>query len=183
MTDGATDVRVLTRELRAAPDDDLAGRSTCFADPQALDGWEQLEVDGWAPKWRRLEVVDGVLEIEPAASGWFEDNVGGLLFQHVEGDFVATARLQVSGTERDWPQTLFSLGGLFVRRPRVVTAESWRPGQENCCSSRSVARQRRDIRSSRSSCASAARRPGVIRAGRVSSLERPTDVCSLRFRP
>ena len=49
----------------------------------------------------------------------------------VDGDFIATTRIRVTGTEAELPQTLFSLAGLFVRAPREVSAASWAPGREN----------------------------------------------------
>lgn len=45
---------------------------------------------------------------------------------------MVTAKLRVEGTAAQLPQTLFSLGGVFIRAPKPdLTAENWQPGQEN----------------------------------------------------
>ncbi|WKN42617.1 DUF1349 domain-containing protein [Tunicatimonas pelagia] len=102
-----------------------------FASPNSLNNWQQLEVDGWQSKVRSLEIQNGHLVMEPTSSGWFEDNVAGFLYREYTGNFELTARLKVSGTTTDLPQTAFSLAGLFVRAPHELRADTWQPGQEN----------------------------------------------------
>ncbi len=96
-----------------------------------LDTWSQLEVEGWAGKLRSLQVENGHLLMEPKSSGWFEDLQGAHIYRQVEGNFVLTTRIKVSGTTAAVPQTEFTLAGLFIRTPRQFSAETWQPGQEN----------------------------------------------------
>lgn len=116
----------------AQTSDDIRGLSTRFDAPQALTGWRQLDVPGFPAKWRAPRVDGGALVLEPHSSGWFEDMVGGHLYREIDGNFVVTARVRVEGTRAQLPQTLFTLGGIFVRAPREgLTAASWQPGREN----------------------------------------------------
>jgi hypothetical protein len=105
-----------------------------FNSKQTLADWQNLTVDGWIDKWKRLEIDEkqGNLVIEPKSAGWFEDNFGQLLYKDVAGDFIVTTRLKVEGTANDKKiKTMFSLAGLFIRSPRTFTQDTWRPGQEN----------------------------------------------------
>lgn len=111
--------------------DDLASLSTEFDSPEALAAWTEHTPDGFSPKWKAPKIEDGMLVLEPISGGWFEELHGGHLYQPVTGDFIVTTRIRVTGTEAELPQTLFSLGGLFVRAPREVSAASWAPGREN----------------------------------------------------
>lgn len=102
-----------------------------FSSSQELQSWQQLNVKGWVEKFRKLEVKEGSLIIEPKAAGWFEDMIGGHVYREVSGDFMITTRLNVTGTNSTLPQTEFSLAGLMVRAPRDLTAENWQRGKEN----------------------------------------------------
>lgn len=111
---------------------DISQFSTRFDRPEALQGWQELQVAGFPAKWRAPRVENGRLVLEPHSSGWFEDMVGGHLYRTIEGNFVVTAKLRVEGTKAQLPQTLFTLGGLFIRAPREgMTAANWQPGKEN----------------------------------------------------
>lgn len=112
----------------------FAQLSDNFGSKASLSNWSNLQVEGWTNKWKRCEIDDksGQLIIEPKSAGWFEDNFGGLLYKNVAGDFIATTRVKVEGTADDKKlKTMFSLAGLFVRKPRTFTHDTWRPGQEN----------------------------------------------------
>jgi hypothetical protein len=102
-----------------------------FNNPLELQNWQSLTVKGWPEKFRKVEVKEGNLIIEPKAAGWFEDMIGGHLYREMTGDFMLTTRVLVKGTQSDLPQTEFSLAGLFVRAPRDLTAENWQRGKEN----------------------------------------------------
>lgn len=115
----------------AAFADDLVSHSTTFDAPDALAAWSEHSPDGFSPKWEAPRVEDGRLVLQPRSSGWFEDNQAGHLYHQIAGDFIATASIEVVGTNADLPQTSFSLAGLFIRAPREVSAASWTPGQEN----------------------------------------------------
>ncbi len=111
--------------------DDIRGLSTTFADASALAAWSEHLPEGFTRKWQEPRIEDGRLILEPVSSGWFEDNQAGHLYHQISGDFIATTRIEVTGTEAALPQTSFSLAGLFIRAPRKVSAASWVPGQEN----------------------------------------------------
>jgi hypothetical protein len=109
--------------------------NTVFDSPQALKGWLSLQIEGWPNRWNelRFEEENGQrhLVIEPKVSSWYEDIIGGFLYQPVTGDFEVTARVKASGRKGATPTRSFSLGGLMVRAPREVTANHFEPGKEN----------------------------------------------------
>jgi len=111
--------------------DDLSGLSTDFDSAESLQGWFEHLPEGFTRKWQEPRIDDGKLVLQPVSSGWFEDNQAGHLYHQVTGDFIATTRIEVVGTNADLPQTSFSLAGLFIRAPREVSAAGWTPGQEN----------------------------------------------------
>lgn len=115
----------------ATATDNFASLSTRFDRPDALQGWQELQVEGWSPKWETPRVENGRLVLQPKSSGWFEDNYGGHLYREIEGDFIVTTRIKVEGTQAALPQRSFSLAGLFIRAPRTFTQETWEPGGEN----------------------------------------------------
>ncbi len=110
---------------------DLSSLSTGFDSAGALGAWSEHLPEGFTRKWQEPRIEDGQLVLQPMSSGWFEDNQAGHLYHQIAGDFIATTRIEVVGTNADLPQTSFSLAGLFIRAPRAVSAVSWTPGQEN----------------------------------------------------
>jgi hypothetical protein len=102
-----------------------------FTTAADLDGWTLLAVPGWYDKWRRIEVTNGALVIQPKAATWYQDNVGGHLYREVSGDFIITTRVAPRGLRSDLPLTQYSLAGLFIRAPRQLTARNWQRGREN----------------------------------------------------
>jgi hypothetical protein len=102
-----------------------------FNNEKSLADWKLLEIENWNSKWRKIEVKNSALIIEPKSSGWFEDNYSGFLYRELTGDFIVTARIKVEGIYSEMPLTAFSLAGLFIRKQREFNAETWRPGQEN----------------------------------------------------
>lgn len=117
--------------MPAIADDDIAQLSTGFDDAAALETWQEHAPEGFSPKWQEPRIEEGMLVLEPVSSGWFEDNQAGHLYQPIDGDFIVSTRLEVSGTNADLPQTPFSLAGLFVRAPNPISAGRWAPGREN----------------------------------------------------
>lgn len=110
---------------------DLRSLSTRFDRPESLQGWQEFQVQGWAPKWEPPRVENGRLVLRPKSSGWFEDNTAGHLYREITGDFIVTTRIKVEGTQTPVPQRSFSLAGLFIREPHTVTSTTWTPKQEN----------------------------------------------------
>ena len=111
--------------------DDIAGLSTTFDAAEDLSAWSEHLPEGFTRKWQEPRVENGQLVLQPVSSGWFEDNQAGHLYHQIAGNFIATTRIEVVGTNADLPQTSFSLAGLFIRSPREVSAGTWTPGQEN----------------------------------------------------
>ncbi|HEY8559528.1 MAG TPA: hypothetical protein VIL74_03930 [Pyrinomonadaceae bacterium] len=119
-----------------APTDDLQSLSDEFNDEKSLAGWKQFhEAEGWMSMTKTLDVNKtsaGNLYFEPTTSGWYADFHGAFLYKEVAGDFLATARLKVSGKTGELPTALWSLAGLMVREPRPKTnKENWQPAGEN----------------------------------------------------
>lgn len=114
----------------------LADLSDEFNDPASLTRWRwHHQVEGW-PDLTRAVAIDqvrgeGVLRLEPATSGWYEDWHAPFLFKEVTGDFDATMRLRTSGLTTPMPTRTWSLAGLMARQPRTVTPATWRAGEEN----------------------------------------------------
>ncbi|HEY0017711.1 MAG TPA: DUF1349 domain-containing protein [Longimicrobium sp.] len=99
----------------------------------SLERWRSHgAVEGWPEMIRTLRIDDGgVLRLEPTVSGWYADFRAPFLFQEVDGDFVATARVRARGTGGELPSVTWSLAGLMVREPRATTAQTWEPRAEN----------------------------------------------------
>ena len=87
----------------AATADDIADLSTTFDDASALEAWSEHLPDGFTRKWQEPRIEDGQLILQPVSSGWFEDNQAGHLYHQITGDFIATTRIEVVGTEADLP--------------------------------------------------------------------------------
>ena len=106
----------------------VAERTYDFTVPGALASWRRLEHPGWPDRWHPVEQTSEGIIIRPHVSSWYEDIIGGLLFQDVEGDFSATARVKVTGINGAAPARSFSLGGLMVREEQE---EIGKPSSEN----------------------------------------------------
>jgi hypothetical protein len=121
--------------IKSTQSDALNRFNTIFDSPQALEGWSLLSIEGWPDRWHafRFEEENGQrhLAIEPKVSSWYEDIIGGFLYQSITGDFEVTARVKASGRKGLTPTRSFSLGGLMVRAPREVTSHNFEPGKEN----------------------------------------------------
>jgi hypothetical protein len=138
ITEGGSSLRDATRttittEIAQQPTqkDDLRSLSTRFDRPETLQGWQEFQVQGWAPKWENPKVENRRLVLRPKSSGWFEDNTAGHLYREVKGDFIVSTRMKVEGTRSPVPQRSFSLAGLFIREPRTFTQATWTPKNEN----------------------------------------------------
>ncbi len=116
---------------------DISKLSDEFKDEKSLANWRQVSQD---EKWTesQIETLDvnktqtDCLALIPFTSGWYRDYRGVLLYKPIEGDFVITTHLRVTGRDgRSAPQRSFSLAGIMARAPRNVTQETWRPGGEN----------------------------------------------------
>lgn len=115
----------------SAMKEDLKELSTKFDSPQALQGWQEFQVEGWVPKWEPPRIEKGQLVLKPRSSGWFEDNYAGHLYREIYGDFIVTTRINIQGTKSPVPQRSFSLAGIFIRQPRDFTKDNWELKGEN----------------------------------------------------
>jgi hypothetical protein len=115
--------------------DDLTPLSDEFNDSAAtLANWQRVyAVEGWgANQLESQQVTGGRMVMMPFTSTWFNDYRGELTFKEVTGDFVVTA--DVESTQRGGsgaPRSLYSLGGILIRKPRSITPAAWQPGGEN----------------------------------------------------
>ena len=116
---------------------DIAALSDEFDNEQTATQWQRVEqVEGWNANQLELfdinKVYKGYCAMMPFTSSWYKDWRGVLLFKPVQGDFVMTTRLRVTGRDgQSAPRSQFSLAGLMVRAPRNITPQTWQPGGEN----------------------------------------------------
>lgn len=127
---------VATPPVHAQPSDSLAALSDEFVTTDALSDWTRISnAEGWADKLKTLAVDDGTLVLEPYPSVWFYDYTAPLLFKSVEGNFMVTARIDVSGADGAMPSTTYSLAGLMARRSRpdapFKADSAWAKKREN----------------------------------------------------
>lgn len=118
---------------------DLSAMNAEFDTTSDLDGWSwHHRVEGWTNKLKRMDVGEtspGTLYLEPYPTVWFHDYTAPFLFRLIDGDFVVTTRLNVSGLSTDVPQRTYSLSGLMAREPRegapFTSDEDWPKHREN----------------------------------------------------
>lgn len=103
----------------------LAQLGDDFSKPATLEDWGLFPGD-FGPA--EVEVADGELRITPPQSTWVHRDRGVHVFRRAKGDFDATARVQVTGTDgRPAPRQPWSLGGLLVRDAEAPAGrgENW----------------------------------------------------------
>lgn len=125
------DVGVVSGQVSAS--DSISELSDEF-ESSDLRGWKRIhQTEGWnAEQLKKIAVEGGQLVLVPHASSWYQDYRGVLVYKEVAGDFVVTTKVSATGMDgRSAPRSQYSLGGIMVRSPRMDTAQSWRPGQEN----------------------------------------------------
>jgi hypothetical protein len=103
---------------------DLPALSDEFDSSASLANWQVMQgevIDG-APA--RYSIENGELVVHAAHSKWIDDQHAFYLWKDVNGDFVATVRLAVSGEQGPVPTANWSLAGLLVRSPQT-SSENW----------------------------------------------------------
>lgn len=103
-----------------------------FDNAAALGNWKQFHTtEAYPDKIRSIAVSEGILTLQPYASGWYGDYQAPFLYKTISGDFDVRARVKVSGTGSELPQSEWSLAGLMIRQAKMGTSSSWQPRQEN----------------------------------------------------
>jgi hypothetical protein len=124
------------------PSDPLVSFSDEFDDASTLGDWLRIyETEQWNANQLQTFNIDqadggtsrqGFATMVPYANAWFGDYRGELTYKVISGDFMVTARLEVSNlADTGAPNSLYSLAGLMVREPRAVTPGTWTAGGEN----------------------------------------------------
>jgi hypothetical protein len=73
-----------------------------------------------------VTVADGALVLEPRVSWWVDGHEALYVWKPVAGDFVATARVHVTGKQTEQPDSDWTLSGILVRDPASThERESW----------------------------------------------------------
>jgi hypothetical protein len=108
---GATPLATLSDEFETSP---LAGWNVTYGDDFG-DGTDH-----------GVAVRDGALTLTPRTSWWVDDREALYVAKPVTGDFVATMRVRVTGTESEEPRSNWTLSGILARDPRSTHArENW----------------------------------------------------------
>jgi len=119
--------------------DDLMPLSDEFNDPSSLSDWSRVyESEGWgADQMQSMDIGatrEGHLTLVPRTSSWYRDWRGILMYKLVQGDFVATMKVEprnraINGA----PNSAYSLAGIMARAPRdnVTQPSEWARGGEN----------------------------------------------------
>lgn len=111
---------------------ELSDLSDEFSDTTSLRQWSFFhQVENYPDKIEKISINNGVLHLQPKASGWYADNQAPFLFKMVTGNFDVRAKIRVRGASTDLPSVDWSLAGLMVRQPKQTTSMSWAPRQEN----------------------------------------------------
>jgi hypothetical protein len=103
---------------------DLAALSDEFDTPSTLANWHVMQGDVIDGAPTRYGIESGELVVHAAHTKWIDDQHAFYLWKEVKGDFVATARLFVTGEHGPIPTADWSLAGLLVRSPQTST-ENW----------------------------------------------------------
>lgn len=96
-------------------------------DGSALVGWQTMQGDDFGDGTAHsVRVADGAVTLTPVRSWWVDDKEALYVWKQVTGDFVATMRVQVTGTKTPDPHANWSLSGVLVRNPASTHAnENW----------------------------------------------------------
>lgn len=113
----------------------LSKLSDEFSRPETLREWTTLsQAEDWPGRIERMDIggaSPGRLSIIPRSGAWWGGYHGVYLFKVVRGDFMVTARLQVTGKAGGEPANIWTISGLLVRAPgdlslaREQRKENW----------------------------------------------------------
>lgn len=118
--------------ITATAQQDLSTLSDEFNDSSSIHKWQFAhQAEGFPSKVKNYSINNGMLHLEPGASGWYADYQAPFLFQEIQGNFDVRMKIKVSGKNGALPTADWSLAGLMVRQPRKGTPDTWRARLEN----------------------------------------------------
>ena len=119
----------------ALAQNDNTTQSDEFKDPSSLANWKRFhETENFPNKIKTLKIEpsgNGLLVLEPEASGWYADYQAPFIYKELHGNFDVRCRVRVRGKSAAIPQADWSLAGLMIRQSKRTTSENWQPRQEN----------------------------------------------------
>jgi hypothetical protein len=114
---------------------DINSFSDEFSDSASLRQWSFFhQAEGFPDKIKTVDInkaKNGLLVLQPKASGWYADNQAPFMYKTVSGNFDVRAKLKVSGETDVLPSVDWSLAGLMIRQPKRTRQSDWMPRQEN----------------------------------------------------
>lgn len=105
-----------------------------FDKTESLKDWRRVyQTEGSnADQLKTIKIDNGVLNLVPHTSSWYNDYRGVLVYKPIKGDFIVSAKVKATSLKgSSAPNKLYSLAGIMVRTPKDITPKIWRPGQEN----------------------------------------------------
>lgn len=114
-----------------------------FDDAATLNQWQRLyQTESWGPAGNFLNVhdidttVSGAMVLQPHSNAWFGNLRGPLTFKTLSGNFAITSQITIRNGQGQevLPTSLYSLGGLMIRRPRpeIISGDAtWTVGDGN----------------------------------------------------
>ena len=118
--------------------DDLTSLSDEFDTAHTITNWQRIyQVEGWGNN--ALQTLDintsrpGRMTMVPHTGSWYAEWRGELTFKNVTGDFVITTDVEpLNRAGNGPPGSQFSLAGIMVRTPRMMTTPArWTVGGQN----------------------------------------------------
>lgn len=116
---------------------DLFPLSDEFESPATWSRWSRVRAtEQWGADpvqtWDIAVTTPGRMTLVPETVTWYQDWMGPLAYQLVNGDFALTTHVRATGRDGvSVPQASFSLAGVMLRAPRVRTPATWAPGAED----------------------------------------------------
>ena len=114
---------------------DSAASMAAWSRVEQSEGWNVEPLAHWSvnsPGAGVLSGATGRMVMVPHTVTWYQNYRGPMAYKTVSGDFAITARVRATGRDGvSVPTALFSLAGVMIRTPRVITPATWTPNGEN----------------------------------------------------
>lgn len=102
-------------------DSDLDELSDEFDDENTLKNWINMsEAEGWPNRIEEANINQnskGRFYIIPSSGAWYHNYHGAYYYKEVEGDFLVTTKMEVTGRDSEIPSDDWTLSGLMIRKP------------------------------------------------------------------